>query len=207
MILNIHGFTAEGNNSKYRWLCENAPHHEIYSPTFYYMNEDPQDILEHLVNKVSSYRRENPDNLMDVYVVGSSFGGFFAKLINQIFPDVTALLINPSLAPFLTLREHLGSKCKLYLDLLAKHAYEDEHGNQERLHVIIGDSDEVIDHGKLTKPLLPLRFKNLYTIRGGMHQLDMYSEVESIFKSIIQSPVGAAEGDCPVHYCGERKLL
>jgi len=186
LILNIHGFKAEGNNSKYRWLCENVPYHEIYSPTFYYVDENPQGILDHLVNKVSSYRRENPSNLMGVYVVGSSFGGFFARLINQIFPDVTALLVNPALAPFLTLREHLGSKCQLYLDLLAKYAYKDEHGNQERLHVIIGDSDEVIDHNKLTKPLLPLHFKNLYTIRGGTHQLDMDSEVENIFKAVIQ---------------------
>ena len=206
MILNIHGFGSDGNNSKYRWLCENVPHHEIYSPTFYYMDENPQDILEHLVNKVSFYRRATPDNLMDVYVVGSSFGGFFARLINQIFPDVTALLINPSLTPFLTLREHLGYKCKLYLDLLAKYAYEDEHGNQERLHVIIGDSDELIDHDKLTKPLLPLHFKNLYTIRYGAHQLDMSQEVESIFKSVIQSPGGVVDGDRPVHYCGEKKL-
>ena len=206
MILNIHGFKGEGNNSKYRWLCENVPHHEIYSPTFYYMDENPQDILEHLVNKVSSYRIENPSNHMNVYVVGSSFGGFFARLINQIFPDVTALLINPSLAPFLTLREHLGPKCQLYLDLLAKYAYKDEYGEQERLHVIIGDSDELIDHEKLTKPLLPLRFKNLYTIRDGTHQLDMNLEAGSILKSVIQSPKGVTDGDRPVHHCGERKL-
>ena len=170
------------------------------------MTENPQEILEHLLNKVSSYRRENLDNSMGVYVVGTSFGGFFARLINQIFPDVTAILVNPSLAPFLTLREHLGSKCKLYLDLLAKYAYKDEHGNQERLHVIIGDSDELIDHEKLTKPLLPLRFKNLYTIHDGTHQLDINSEAGNIFKSIIRSPEGMTDGDRPVHYCGEKRL-
>ena len=87
------------------------------------MDENPQDILAHLKNKVSFYRQENSGNPMGVYVVGRSFGGFFARLINQMFPDVTAILVNPSLTPFLTLREHLGSKCKLYIDLLAKYAY------------------------------------------------------------------------------------
>ena len=205
MIINIHGFSGVGNNSKYKWLCENIPYHEIYSPTFYYVDENPHSILEHLLNRVSCYRRENPGNPTDVYVVGNSFGGFFARRVNQICPDVTALLVNPSLAPFLTLREYLSvGQCQAYLDLLARYAYEDENGNSERLHVIIGESDEVIDHEKLTKPLLPLGFKNLYTIRGGMHQLDMTPEVENIFKSVIKTPEGVAGGERPVHHFGAK---
>ena len=208
MIINIHGFSGEGNNSKYKWLCENVPCHDIYSPSLSYVSETPQSILEHLLNRVDFYLRENPDNPMGVYVVGNSMGGFFARSVNQILPGVTALLINPSLTPFLTLREHLGSRqCQNYLNLLARYAYKDEFANRERLHVIIGDSDEVIDHDKLTKPLLPENFKNLYTICGGAHRLDMTPEVEDIFRSVIKTPEGVTDiNQRPVHHFGEKKL-
>jgi predicted esterase YcpF (UPF0227 family) len=145
---------------------------------------------------------------MDVYVVGNSMGGFFARCVNQILPGVTALLVNPSLAPFLTLREHLGdSQCKSYLDLFARYAYKDESGNRDSLHIIIGGSDEVIDHEKLTKPLLPLNFKNIYTIRGGTHRLDMTPEVENIFRSVIKAPEGMTDGrPLPMRHYGEKIL-
>ena len=214
MILNIHGFKGEGDNSKYKWLCKNAPCHEIYSPTFDYESEHPYNILEHLLNRISSYHRKTTNG---VYVVGNSLGGFFARRVNQI-SGVTALLINPSLAPFLTLRGHLNdNQCQAYLNMLAKYAYEDEYGydcehgyrydNRECLNVIIGDSDELIDHEILTKPLLPPRFKNLHTIPGGTHHLDMTPEVENIFRSVIQTPEGGADGDPRyLHHCGAKKL-
>lgn len=104
MIINIHGFSGEGNNSKYKWLCENIPRHDIYSPSFSYESENPHSILERLLSIVGFYLRENPENPMGVYVVGNSMGGFFARSVNRILPGVTALLVNPSLAPFLTVR-------------------------------------------------------------------------------------------------------
>jgi predicted esterase YcpF (UPF0227 family) len=212
MIINIHGFSGEGNNSKYKWLCENIPRHAIYSPTLDYVAESPHNILEHLINKISSYLRENPDNPMGVYAVGNSMGGFFARIINQVYPGVPAILVNPSLAPFLTLREHLPKRhCQAYLDLVARYTYADdsEHGNYKRLHVIIGDSDELIDHRSITIPLLPRYFKNLYTIRDGAHRLDMTPEVEDIFKRVIVSPEGKMDGDGDpkrIHYYGKKKL-
>lgn len=208
MIINIHGFSGVGNNSKYQWLCENIQYHDIYSPSLSYVNESPDSILEHLLDRVNCYLRENSDNPMGVYVVGNSMGGFFARSVNQIIPDVTSILINPSLTPFLTLREHLGdNQCRNYLNLLARYAYKDEHGNQERLHVIIGDSDELIDHEKFTKPLLPLNFRNLYTIRGGTHRLDMTPKVEDIFRAVIKTPEGMTDSNQrPIHHYGEKKL-
>ena len=145
---------------------------------------------------------------MGMYIVGNSMGGFFARSVNQILPNVTALLVNPALAPFLLLREHLGdSQCRSYLDLFSKYAYKDESANRERLHVIIGDSDEAIDHDKLTKPLLPENFKNLYTICGGTHVLEMTPEVEDIFRSVIKTPEGVTDGnERPIHHFGEKIL-
>jgi predicted esterase YcpF (UPF0227 family) len=208
LIINIHGFSGSGNNSKYKWLCENTPLHEIYSPTFDYASENPHDILSHLLDKVSRYLETNPGTPMGIYVVGNSMGGFFARRVNQICPGVTAILINPSLAPFLRLREQLGdSGCQNYLDLTAKYAYNDdpERGNKDKLHVIIGDSDELIDHEMLTKPLLPRAFTQIYTIKGGTHHLDMTPEVEEILRSII-TPEGKSDRDPQnIHYWGDKK--
>jgi hypothetical protein len=81
------------------------------------------------------------------------------------------------------------------------------HGNAERLHVIIGDSDEVINHRSITIPLLPPGFENLYTIRGGTHVLFVESEVEEIFKRVIAAPEETTDGDGEprhIHHYGEK---
>jgi predicted esterase YcpF (UPF0227 family) len=210
MIINIHGFGGRGDNSKYKWLCENAGHHEIYSPTLDYVSENPGNILSHLSNRISLLWQTNSEDAADVCVVGSSLGGFFARRLNQIYPGVTAILINPSLAPFLTARNRLPvHQCQGYLNLLAEYAYEDdpEYGNKYRLHVIIGDSDEVIDHERMTKPLLPTSFDQLYTIKGGTHQLEITPEVDAILRSVI-TPLKEGTGTPSPHrhYFG-RKLL
>jgi hypothetical protein len=54
---------------------------------------------------------------------------------------------------------------------------------------------------------LPENFKNLYTICGGTHCLDMTSEVEDIFRSVIKTPEGMTDGNPePIRHCGEKKL-
>jgi predicted esterase YcpF (UPF0227 family) len=184
MIINIHGFNGRWDNSKYRWFCANAGRHNIYSPAIDYPNEKPHDILNRLLDRISLRAGETLDE--KIYVLGSSLGGFFARRINQICPFVTAILINPSLAPFLTQRRRLDRQG--YLDLTAKYAYMDDDpssANLDKLNVIIGDSDELIDHEKLTLPLLPPDFSRIYTIRGGAHQIEITEEVHEILKSII----------------------
>ncbi|MDR2529464.1 MAG: hypothetical protein LBD04_10715 [Synergistaceae bacterium] len=208
MIINIHGFGGEGNNSKYRWLCENFPRHAIYSPTFHYGTEEPGGILEHLKNKAEACRRENPGSETSVYVVGNSLGGFFAWLLNQAYPRVPAILINPSLVPFLNLWDRIPERlCRMYLKLTASRVCEE--GGGDRLHVIVGDADEHIDHERMTRPMLPTHFKNLHVIKGGTHQLEMTPETETVFRTVIQAPEGPTEGNGDskyLHYHGERKL-
>ncbi|GHS93482.1 hypothetical protein AGMMS50276_04110 [Synergistales bacterium] len=210
MIINIHGFRSNGNNSKYKWLCENVPQHEIYSPTFDYERDNPDNILDHLLNKVRLYTKDSAVNTGNVYVVGSSFGGFFARLVDQL-SCATTILINPSLVPFITLRRELHySYCQRYIRLLARYAYSDddsEPGGGYKLHVIIGDSDELIDHERITKPLLPTGFNQIHTIKGGTHHLEMTPEISEILRSVIKLPgVQSDEEVTAIHYWGDRKL-
>jgi predicted esterase YcpF (UPF0227 family) len=176
MIMNIHGLGSSGENSKYRWLAKNASGHDIWSPTIAYEKTSPEDILDFFSERL-------PEAKSGVYVVGSSMGGFFARIINQLFPDVTAVLINPALAPFLGLRGTVD--CRAYLRLAAKHAYSDDE-NWRNLHVLIGDSDELIDHEKITLNMLPPNFDAIYRIRGGTHQMSVFSdEIGAILKNIL----------------------
>jgi predicted esterase YcpF (UPF0227 family) len=176
MIINIHGLGSNGENSKYRWLAENAAGRDIWSPTIAYENMGAEDILEFLASRL-------PEAKPGVYAVGSSLGGFFARIINQLFPDVVAILINPALAPFIGLRGTVD--CRGYLGLAAKHAYSDDK-DWRNLHVLIGDSDELIDHEKITLQMLPPDFDAIYRIKGGTHQMPVSSpETSAILKNIL----------------------
>ena len=185
MIINLHGFTGSGDNTKFKWLKANISNHAIFSPTFDYAALNPQAILEQLSDKVSSYQESWSPGCSNLYVLGSSLGAFFARCLNLLFPEVTTVLINPALCPFLVLRGRID--CGAYLAILARIAYRDDKlpDEQSKLHVILGDSDEVIDHERMTKPMLPPCFKRIYTIKGGSHRLELSSEVCTILKSIL----------------------
>ncbi|MDR2669723.1 MAG: hypothetical protein LBC14_07215 [Desulfovibrio sp.] len=184
MIINIHGFTGNGDNSKYRWLTANIRNREFFSPTLDYCRRSPESILRQLHECASSYLLSRPASAPGLSILGSSLGAFFARCLNLLFPQAMTVLINPALAPFLTLREYID--CKAYLTLFAKFAYlDDDMRDTGRLHVIIGDADELIDHARMTKPLLPQGFKQYHIIRGGVHRLELTPEVGGILRSVF----------------------
>jgi predicted esterase YcpF (UPF0227 family) len=177
MIINIHGLDSGGVNSKYEWLRQNAASHEIWSPDIDYRRSNPTEILDFLKNRI-------PEGKEDLYAVGSSMGGFFARIINQTYPDVAAILINPALAPFIGLRGQID--CKGYFELAAGYAYSDD-TTWRNLHVIAGDADELIDHRRVTMQMLPPDFGAIYWIKGGTHQMSVFSpEVDSVLRKILR---------------------
>ena len=176
MIINIHGLHSSGENSKYAWLKRNAPRHEIWSPTIDYERANAHDILSMISENI-------PDEQTGVYILGSSLGGFFARIINQMFQDVVAILINPAFAPFIGLRGVV--ECQGYLELAAQYLYSDDK-NWRNLYVIAGDSDEVIDHEEITMKMLPPGFDAMHWIRGGTHQMPVYSpEISAVLRKIL----------------------
>jgi predicted esterase YcpF (UPF0227 family) len=179
VIINIHGLDSGGANSKYEWLRQNAAGHEIWSPDIDYRNTAPTEILNFLKIRI-------PEKKEDVYAVGSSMGGFFARIINQTYPDVTAILINPSLAPFIGLRGVGKIDCKGYIELAAKYAYSDD-AAWRNLYVIAGDADELIDHRRVTARMLPPGFDAIYWIKGGTHRMSVFSpEVDTVLRKILR---------------------
>ena len=153
MIVNIHGFESSGENSKYKWLKENYSC-EIYSPTFDYRNTNPRIVLKTLRDKITAVQRA--DTAEPVCIVGSSLGGFFANILNVIFPNARTVMLNPSLLPFLTLGKkhtrYLRVIRKEYASLVAEYVYE--HPSYDNVMVLLSDEDEEINHDVLTLPML-----------------------------------------------------
>jgi predicted esterase YcpF (UPF0227 family) len=97
---------------------------------------------------------------------------------------VTAILINPALAPFIGLRGRID--CKGYIELAARHAYSDD-ATWRNLHMITGDADELIDHRRVTMQMLPPDFDAIYWIKGGTHQMSVFSpEIDLILRKILR---------------------
>ena len=98
MIINLHGFKSQGNNSKYKILLKHFDKELIYSPT---LPVSPKETVE-LINNFLIKNQKYPN-----IFIGTSLGGFFAYyLFNK--HDSPAHLINPSLKPWLNLSQQIG---------------------------------------------------------------------------------------------------
>lgn len=183
MIVNIHGFESNGENNKYQWLRENYSC-EIYSPTFDYRNTNPRIVLKTLREKITETERD-ADGTEPVRILGSSLGGFFANILNVLFPTARTVLLNPCFFPFLS----LGGKHDLpiwvrkeYASLLSEYVYE--HPNFDNIMVLLSDDDEELNHNILTKPMLPKQFRNVYTVHA-THRMDIDGPIGDLIKKFF----------------------
>ncbi|MDR2140402.1 MAG: hypothetical protein LBR11_01170 [Deltaproteobacteria bacterium] len=185
MIINLHGFTGHGTNSKYDWLKANLPEREIFAPDLNYAATPPEEILSFLAERVSSYLATSPPDSPKLGILASSLGGFFGRCLNLLFPTVRTVLINPALTPFILLRDQLD--CRAYLALFARLTFTDDDLPLElnQLRVIIGEQDELLDHERLTRPLLPPNFNHVQVIQGGVHRLQLTPEVGALLMSFL----------------------
>ena len=182
MIVNIHGFESSGDNNKYKWLKENYQC-EIYSPTFDYRNTNPRIVLKTLRDKINEAKRANPEE--PILILGSSLGGFFANILNIVFPAARTVLLNPCLFPFIS----LGRKHDLpvwirkeYASLVAEYVYE--HPNYDHIMVLLSDEDEEINHDVLTRPMFPKQFRNVHTVHA-THQMEITGEIGDMIKKFF----------------------
>jgi predicted esterase YcpF (UPF0227 family) len=186
MIINIHGLFGQGENSKFQWLRANFPELEVVSPTIDYLARSPESVLASLAELAESALKAARPGESSPIALGSSLGGFFARCLNLAYPQVGAILINPCLAPFLSLRDHLDAPA--YLRAFAPLAYADDQAPPEalRLSVLAGGSDELLNHELLTRPLLPKGFDRYHVIAGGEHRLELAGEASAILASELR---------------------
>jgi hypothetical protein len=186
IFLNIHGFRNDDRlpvykNSTYDFLFKNYPKSFIDSPGNNHFEDNPYNILNHYINTINiNYPKER------IVILAKSLGGFFGYSLNYKFPNITTILFNPALEPYLNLKNVFGVPSHIvdkYFELFVNNVYPRDHflGN---LHVFIGDNDNVISHDYVTKNILPKDFKNIHTISAG-HEIDIFS-IEKEIKNIIK---------------------
>lgn len=139
LILNLHGYASSGSNMKYMWLSETYPDVRILSPTVNY-DAPPADNLDFMVQIVKDTLRDG-DKLR---IVGTSMGGFFSYCLSHIF-SAPALMFNPALMPFITLRKYglpeetLRGYAKVFSDYVFL-------PDADKLKFVLGRNDDVVNH-------------------------------------------------------------
>lgn len=109
MILNIHGYKGNSENTMYHILKELFPDVRIVSPQIDYDKELPEDIVFALhINDLPFFSSFNDMEMQDEridMVVGTGLGGFFAtalscRLFKMFCSPIPTILFNPCLLPW-----------------------------------------------------------------------------------------------------------
>ena len=144
MIIYIHGFGSHGYGGKASALREYyaSQDEEFIAPSLSYVPELALQTLEELMRVCS-----------DVKLIGSSLGGYYTLYLAEKY-GVKAILINPSIYPFVTLERLLGDTPNYYdesrfewreshIDMLQ--LYKTEIKDPSKYMLMAQKDDEVLD--------------------------------------------------------------
>ena len=178
MILYIHGFGSHGLGSKanaFRNYFKDKGEAFI-APSLSYIPDLAIQTLEELIESYG-----------EVKLIGSSLGGFYTLYLAQKY-GLKAVLINPSIYPYITLKKVLGETPSFYdesyfawmeshLEMLKK--YETDLVVQEDIMLLLQKGDETLDYKEVV-----IKLPNAKQIveEGGSHSFDgierYFAEVE-----------------------------
>ena len=177
MIIYIHGFGSHGSGSKanaFRSYFKKKGEAFI-APSLSYIPDLAIQTLEELIE---SYN--------DVKLIGSSLGGFYTLYLAQKY-GLKAVLINPSIYPYITLKKVLGEAPGFYdesyfswmqshLKMLKK--YETDSVVQEDIMLLLQKGDETLDYREAE-----VKLPNVKQIveEGGSHSFD---GIERLFDEV-----------------------
>lgn len=105
MIIYIHGFSSSGEGHKAKQFREYFKEDGFIAPSLSYIPELAIQTLEELIE---SYHG-------DVKLIGSSLGGYYSLYLSKKY-NLRAVLINPSIYPYITLKKVLGNAPSYYDD-------------------------------------------------------------------------------------------
>jgi len=162
MIFYFHGFASSGKSWKIGDLKKHLPNETIMAPT---LPVNPEEV-------VTFFEQVVAENGKPALLIGSSLGGFYAYYAAIRF-NIPAVLINPSITPWMGLEGYIGINQRYYtgepfewkaqyLDSLKKLSNEIQHYNTNHhlLHFFLSDDDEVLD-----LKVIPEHFPNAGSIR------------------------------------------
>jgi len=106
MVIYIHGFGGSGHGSKAKIFREyfKSIGEDFIAPSLSYV---PKLAIETLRELIYSYNGE-------VYLIGSSLGGFYSTYLSQLPEVKKVILINPATKPIQTLSRAIGDAPNFY---------------------------------------------------------------------------------------------
>ena len=174
MVIYIHGFGSHGYGSKAKVFREyfKSISEDFIAPSLSYVPELAIQTLEELIE---SYHGE-------VYLIGSSLGGYYATYLSQMPQVKKVVLINPATKTMETLSRALGFAPNFYddssflwsqnhLKMLEQYDYYLPHGSWEleKFLVLLQKGDELLDYYDAEE-----KYENAKVIveDGGSHSFD-----------------------------------
>lgn len=166
MILNLHGLNGSSYNTNYTLLVEMYQKDFIISPQIDYVSTSPTKILGGL----REYKEID-------YVVGNSFGGFYAYVLSNML-HIPCLLVNPCVPP----ARYIPSLVEEYAftDELV-HLTEEYSNNIQPVYMILGVDDDVLSPA-YTEQIV--HADKLWKIHGG-HSLSGNQQFYSAFMEAV----------------------
>lgn len=185
MVIYIHGFGSSGVSSKAKILKKNLKAFgDVLAPSLSHIPDLAIDTLEQLI---ISYKKKE-----DVYLIGTSLGGFYAIYLANKF-NIPAILINPAVSPTDTLEKHLPESINYYdnskfewnqsyIDQLKQ--YEVKNIKSDLYMLLVQRGDKVLDYKQAVKLF---SYSQKIVEDGGSHRFDgiekHISNINSFFKS------------------------
>lgn len=170
-LLYLHGFNSSPQSHKAQLVSQHMADHDcleqLLCPQIPPVPEEARLFLEQLVEQTLEHHALN--------FIGSSLGGYYATYLAERYSG-SAVLINPSVKPYETLRAYLGEN-KFYFDegvwdFDESHIQQletmkvDEITEPERYLALLQTGDETLDYREAEA-----KYKNSQCIieRGGDH--------------------------------------
>jgi predicted esterase YcpF (UPF0227 family) len=153
MLIYLHGYASTGGGGKYQAMRDHFTGEIVLSPTLPHDPLEASALAADLVAQVDE----------PTVVVGTSLGGFYALYLAAVH-GVTAVVINPALEPWVSLRAELGFVQRFDSDL--SFHWREEHLDKleqlgrriaerpdpnELLHLHLARDDELLDHGPVAQ--------------------------------------------------------
>ena len=147
MIIYIHGFGSHGYGSKAKIFREyfDSIEEDFIAPS---LSCVPKLAIQTLEELIKSYHD-------DVYLIGSSLGGFYATYLSELPQVKKVVLINPATKPMETLRRALGDAPNFYDG--SSYSWKTEHLEMleqyitdslefKKFFVLLQKGDEILDY-------------------------------------------------------------
>ncbi|WP_456479434.1 YqiA/YcfP family alpha/beta fold hydrolase [Nautilia sp.] len=179
-IIYIHGFGSCGLGNKSRAIKN---HFDIKTLTPD-LPPSPKNTLNLLAGLIT------PRTIL----IGSSLGGYYAIYLAEKF-SLKAVLINPSLKPYKTLRDYTGTQYRFcdnkafewkkeYLKELKKYKIKPKKG---KYLVLLQSGDEVLNYKKTLKKFKNRSNAKVIVEQGGNHRFENISDYLCMIENFINA--------------------